>query len=397
LLVVTVMVIVAHAVLLLGWPHLYSQERKGLDGSAFMTRLVTVPAAPNPEPGTPKPPPQSAVERPKTIPKPQKQPQPRRPVEPAKRPPEPPTEPAAPTETPVSPAAVPNDVVQTPDLSGGTAMASLLRPKPAVTFGGGSAPEPIDLPLSSEATDAAIKSVQTQDQKQIQLPRSALLTYSAQGTVDNQSFQVSSTLNWRQDGRLYDARWVLYSPRVGEFTRVSTGLIAPQGIVPVVASLRTPQEHIIRFDHEAQRVRVDEGNNDTQLTPGTQDRLGALIQLGAMLSSDQARATTGQTIELPAAHLQSVGRWVFIVQGDENIPALRQDAVPTVRLLHSPQSEKDARIEVWLGRTLDFLPVRLRVTEPNGDTVEYNVQTAYTQQVPAAAAPPPAASEARAQ
>ena len=56
----------------------------------------------------------------------------------------------------------------------------------------------------------------------------------------------------------------------------------------------------------------------------------------------------------------------------------------TTHLLHEPQDAGDARIEVWLGRQIDYLPARVRITEANGDTFEHTVQTAYIETVPTA-------------
>lgn len=215
----------------------------------------------------------------------------------------------------------------------------------------------------------------------------------ASGTIGGQAFErIPSPLNWRQDGRLYDARWALYSPHIGEHTRTSTGLLAPQGLIPITASLRTPELQTTHFDYATERVRFDRdgdnGDADMPLPAGALDRVGALIQLGALLSADPERTVAGQVIKLPAARNATVGLWRFTVEGEENLPALQTEQVPTVHLIHLPQDAQDARIDVWLGRTLDFLPVRLRINEPNGDTVEYNVQTAYTQQVPTATPPP---------
>ena len=64
--------------------------------------------------------------------------------------------------------------------------------------------------------------------------------------------------------------------------------------------------------------------------------------------------------------------------------------VPAVRLLHTPQDAQDARIEVWLGRSLDYLPVRLMITEPDGDRVDSRLSTAIALPTPSAAAAIPA-------
>ena len=89
----------------------------------------------------------------------------------------------------------------------------------------------------------------------------------------------------------------------------------------------------------------------------------------------------GSQVSLPSG--RGPGRWRFTVLGEETVPALGR-ALATTHLLHEPQDAGDARIEVWLGHQIDYLPARVRITEANGDTFEHTVQTAYIETVPTA-------------
>ena len=91
-------------------------------------------------------------------------------------------------------------------------------------------------------------------------------------------------------------------------------------------------------------------------------------------------------IELPAARLAGRGSWRFRVESEEPLPGPGGQPVATVHLLHAPQDAQDVRVELWLGRTLDYLPVRMRVTEADGDVVESNLASAYAQPTPRAPA-----------
>ena len=135
---------------------------------------------------------------------------------------------------------------------------------------------------------------------------------------------------------------------------------------------------------------VESSDTSAQLKPGVQDRLGVLLQLGSLLGGDPARYPEGSVIELPAAHVRGPGQWRFTVLADEDISVLGGKNVPAVRLLHTPQDAQDARIEVWLGRSLDYLPVRLMITEPDGDRVDSRLSTAIALPTPSAAAAIPA-------
>jgi hypothetical protein len=44
--------------------------------------------------------------------------------------------------------------------------------------------------------------------------------------------------------------------------------------------------------------------------------------------------------------------------------------LPSVKLLRTPRRDFDQRIELWLAPSLGYLPVRLRITNANGDFVD---------------------------
>ena len=42
----------------------------------------------------------------------------------------------------------------------------------------------------------------------------------------------------------------------------------------------------------------------------------------------------------------------------------------TVKLVRNPRREYDQKAEMWLAPSLSYLPVRLRITQPNGNYVD---------------------------
>lgn len=367
----TVLVVAIHALLVLGLPHLRQTPLAGQDAGTFVTRLIAPPApAPSVEP--------QPVAPPTPLPQPDKPAEPKPKPRPAK------SHPAQPSQAPTPPSTSAAESPRTPATSRGSvdAAVSLLTPKPVGDFGGAIAPMPIQPPLSSSEAAPALKLAQDMGDAPIRLARAAVLSYQAAGTIDGQEFTVPTPVRWRQDGQWYEIRWGFYNPKVGEQTRSTIGLIAPQGLVPVRAESRTPDAQEIGFDYNTRQVWFSAAGAHAPLVPGAVDRLSVLFQLGALLGGDPARYPVGSTIELPAAHLRGAGLWSFVVEPNEDLPALGDQTVPTIRLVHAPHDQRDARIEVWLGPTLDYLPVRLRVTEPTGDHVEYNLARAYSQPTP---------------
>lgn len=375
----TVLAVAAHILLLVGLPQLgQGAVRAGDQGTAFVTRMVAAPAPPAPAPAPPKPePPPAEPVAPPPTPTPSERPRPPAPRKTAAPRPKPP-EPPRPAETAAFRSVAAGGLEPEP---------SLLGPPPLGGFGGKNAPQPITPPLPTDQAGTALDVAAGAGDAPAQVAPAAEIAYATEARIGGETAAMTTTLDWRQDGRLYDIKWVLYSPRFGDRTRVSTGLLSPQGLVPVEASLRLPEAQAMRFDYPARQVHFSATGADEPLRPGVQDRLSVLMQLGALLAGDAQRYPVGTRIDLPAAHPYGPGAWRFEVEAEEPVTALNGRELPTLRLVHQPEDERDARIEVWLGRSLNYLPVRLRITEANGDTVEHTMRSAYTQRIPLSAAP----------
>ena len=378
LIAATTLVIAVHAALIAGLPRLDLSVRPGEQGTAFETRLIAPPAPPAPQAPTEQPaaatPPPSPAAAPATA----------RPAR--KRPRPPPATPAEPLEAPTPVEASSPDAElagSTPEASPpSAAQPSLLGPRPLASFGGGLAPKPITLPLPADEAATALQLASAAGDVPATVPPAATLTYRSAAHFGGEAVTLTTTLNWRQDGRLYEARWALYGPRLGDHTRTAVGLLSPHGLMPVRAEFSTKDVQSVRFDYLAQQIHFTPSDTISPLQAGTQDRLSVLLQLGALLAADPPRYPVGSRLELPAAHLHGPGRWRFTVEAEEPVTALKGQELPTLRLVHVPDGDGDARIEVWLGSTIHYLPVRVHITEANGDTVEHTMQTAYTLQVP---------------
>ena len=61
--------------------------------------------------------------------------------------------------------------------------------------------------------------------------------------------------------------------------------------------------------------------------------------------------------------------WVFTVEGEEQLQ-LPGGNVAALKLTRNPRKEFDQKVELWLAPGMDYVPVRLRLTQPNGDWVD---------------------------
>ncbi|WBY00172.1 DUF3108 domain-containing protein [Ramlibacter tataouinensis] len=179
----------------------------------------------------------------------------------------------------------------------------------------------------------------------------------------------TAELDWRHDGRTYQAVLQVNAPPLPARTQRSDGELGPDGLAPLRFSERLRGEQATHFDRAHQRIVFSSNRPEATWVPGTQDRLSVLLQLAALVAADPARFAPGAVVTLPAATTREAGDWPFRVEGSELL-ALPAGRITALKLVRAPQHEYDVRLEVWLVPGRDYGPVRLRLTAPNGDWLD---------------------------
>jgi Protein of unknown function (DUF3108) len=206
------------------------------------------------------------------------------------------------------------------------------------------------------------------------LPPDVTLRYAATASVKGSSYNGSGQLDWKNDGQQYEAR---LATRVLVFTvleQTSVGRVNDKGLSPDrFADRRRSNERAAHFDRERQRVRYSNNAPDTQLLPGMQDRLSINFQLAGLFNARPDAYAEGQVLRLPVTSIDAAEVWLFQVgpQTSESLPA---GNVVARKLTRSPRREHDRKVEVWLMPDYAHLPGHIRVTEPNGDTLDMRLQ-----------------------
>ena len=63
---------------------------------------------------------------------------------------------------------------------------------------------------------------------------------------------------------------------------------------------------------------------------------------------------------------RSADRWTFTVEGPETLD-LPAGPTPALKLLRLPRKDYDQKAELWVAPRLGYLPVRIKLTQANGD------------------------------
>lgn len=200
------------------------------------------------------------------------------------------------------------------------------------------------------------------------------LPYDVTGTSKGISYSAEARLSWQPSGTRYSAELKISAFLLGSRVQTSSGRLEAHGLVPErFGDRRRSNEKAAHFDHAGRRIRYSNNAPDTPLLPGAQDRLSVFLQLAALMQARPDAYPAGQSIRLQVAGTGDAEVWPFQVGPEETLD-LPGGRVSARRLTRPPRHEHDSTVDIWLAPSLQHLPVRIRVTEPNGDVADQQLR-----------------------
>lgn len=183
-------------------------------------------------------------------------------------------------------------------------------------------------------------------------PPSMRLSYTVTGASGD------ATLTWRSDGNRYDLRM---DGILG--TRSSSGRIDDAGIAPAQATEEYGAGSVTtRFDRAAGTVQTGLDTQAQRLAEGSQDSASLLAQLAGMGLADPSQMRDVVEFWVAGANGAHIERYRVI--GPERI-ATGAGEMETVRLARIGEAGEH-RLEIWLAPGQSWMPVQLRIQEPDG-------------------------------
>lgn len=200
----------------------------------------------------------------------------------------------------------------------------------------------------------------------VRLPPPTRLAFDVSGQAKRFTYNANAELLWQHDGSRYEARQEISAFLVGARAQRSVGTITALGLQPERFSDRSRSEQAAHFDHAKGQVTFSANTPNAVVGPGVQDRLSVFIQIGALLAADPARFATGTQITVTTVSARSADRWTFSVEGPETLD-LPSGSTAALKLQRLPRKDYDQKAELWVAPALGYLPVRIRITQANGD------------------------------
>ena len=209
----------------------------------------------------------------------------------------------------------------------------------------------------------------------IRLPEPARLRYDVTATMKGLDYHAGADLLWQHDKDSYRLQFEFKLLSVLLRSQTSTGAIGADGLQPqrFVDRVRS-NERVARFDQQKHLVAFS--NPDTPkatLEDGAQDRLSIIFQLAARVAGDPSSYPPGTRLEVQTIGHNDAQSWHFVVAPAQKL-RYQGEPVPTVKLTRELRDAKDQKVEVWFAPSLGFLPLRLKITQKDGDSIEQHLK-----------------------
>ena len=203
----------------------------------------------------------------------------------------------------------------------------------------------------------------------LRLPPSARLDYKMTGSAKGLTYHAKGELDWQNGGTRYDARMTVSALFIGSRTLSSTGQISGDGLAPTRFADKSKNEVAAHFEPDKGQITFSANTPTLPWLKGSQDRVSVFLQLGGLLAGQPAGFPVGSILAMHTIGPRDADDWTFLVERQELL-SLPFGDVATLKLSRQPRREFDQKVEIWYAPALDYLPVRSRITQANGDFVD---------------------------
>lgn len=160
---------------------------------------------------------------------------------------------------------------------------------------------------------------------------------------------------------------------LGSRTRTSVGSITPEGLAPRRFSDKWRTEVAAHFDQAQHRASFSANTPDVVLQTAAQDQLSVVLQIAGILAADPATYPPAASIAIQTVGPKDADLWIFSVEGPEHI-YVPSGGIDTLKLTRKPRKPFDQQVELWLAPGMGYLPVRLKITNANGDYIDQQLR-----------------------
>ncbi|MFS2115305.1 DUF3108 domain-containing protein [Herbaspirillum frisingense] len=211
------------------------------------------------------------------------------------------------------------------------------------------------------------------EKRPFNLPPSAELHYAIQAKQSGLDLKGEGLVKWTQSKTAYSVTTETRAMLLGKILETSSeGAIDAYGLAPsrfVEKRLRR-EPTTTTFNREQNKITFTESGESFPLQGGEQDRTGITWQFVAIARANAAKMKPGSEWKFFVAGPRDAEQWTFKVVGREKIKTAQGETEALHLFRNPPPDDQAQKLDIWLAPKMEWYPVRLKFTDPNGDYIE---------------------------
>ncbi len=205
------------------------------------------------------------------------------------------------------------------------------------------------------------------------------LAYSIKARQRGISLNGTASVQWRSADAKYS---VTTESRVSLLGKIlenrSEGVVDEFGLAPVLfyeKRFRKEPSHT-SFKRDVKTITFSESDDSYPIKGGEQDRTSIQWQLVAQARATPEKFKPGSEWVYFVAGRRDAEAWRFKVMKNEAVQ-IGPDEVQAVHLVKAPPPDAQGQqVDLWLAPTMDWMPVRVRFNDDDGDFVDQTLEKA---------------------
>lgn len=206
-------------------------------------------------------------------------------------------------------------------------------------------------------------------------PADTRLTYRLGGQFRGGPLFGDARVQWQRQAGQYQAVVEVSLQLLGSFTMTSQGEVTPEALVPrAYEEQRRGRRRAVRLTDTS--VLLSDGQSVPR-PANAQDAASQFVELGHRFATGRQPLALGGTVDLWLARPGGVDKWTYDVAAQDLLRTPRYGEVAAWRLTPRPIDKPRGNItaEMWFAPSLQYLPVRIRLTMGEEAQIDLLVDT----------------------
>jgi len=201
-------------------------------------------------------------------------------------------------------------------------------------------------------------------------------TYRLEAQISGVRLNMNAKMEWAVTEDRYEAKLNYSLPLIGHRTQISKGTWTPQGLSPEFFVESTSRRQTdLAFYWTDKKVHRNQALYHEGLQLGAQDTLSVFFEMGIRTAQLSAQNPTPSSMTVNVVGTRKVEDWTFRFIGLEtlDLPAGQFKVWRWQR--PAAADDKGVKTDIWFAPSLSFLPVRIRLSQSNGDVMDQLLRT----------------------